>query len=105
MENLNAPEVIKTKDLMNKVFGSTPRTPEFQSLTLPQKGQMSQYFSPTAFRDEVQTRQVSALESVASSSAQAVSVLTEVKMILQNKNPAGPIDQFMQAPGWPIIVK
>ena len=98
-------ETINSDELKKKVFGSTPRTPEFQSLNLPQKGQMAQYFSPQAFRDEVQNRQVSALESVASSSAQAVSVLTEVKMLLQNKNPAGPIDQFMQAPGWPIIVK
>jgi hypothetical protein len=72
---------------------------------LPQKAQMVQYFSPQAFRDEVQNRQVSALESVASSSAQAVSVLTEVKMILQNQNPGNPIDNFLQAPGWPIIVK
>jgi len=105
MEKLNAPEVIQTKNLMNSVFGSTSRTPEFQSLNLPQKGQMAQYFSPTAFRDEVQTRQVSAMESVASSSAQAVSVLTEVKLILQQQNPASPIDKFMQAPGYPIIVK
>jgi hypothetical protein len=105
MESLNAPEVIKTKDLINSVFGSTSRTPEFQSLNLPQKAQMVQYFSPQAFRDEVQNRQVSALESVASSSAQAVSVLTEVKMILQNQNPGNPIDNFLQAPGWPIIVK
>lgn len=105
MENLDAPKVIKTDNLVKQVFGNTVRTPEFQSLNLPQKGEMVKYFSPQAFRDDVQTRQVSALESVATNSAQTVSVLTEVKMILQNQNPANPIDNFLQAPGWPIIVK
>jgi hypothetical protein len=76
-QNLNVPKVNDPAVIFNRIFGKQNRLEaNFDPGAMTgNSGELVKYFSPAAFRDEIQQRQVSAIETVAENTTKMATIL------------------------------